>query len=204
MRSRIGLIGATLALAVTLAGCHVDEHKSGDNKDVKIDTPFGGMHVTTDNAAVQAEIGLPVYPGATPAPKDNGNDDHSSADVNMSFGNFQLRVKTASYRTPDAPAKVEAFYRQQLKRFGDVIACRDQHPVGTPTQTADGLTCDSSGGNHVIIAGDSSDGKLELKTGSKQHQHIASIEPEGSGTKISLVVVDLPGKMTSDAGGDRE
>ena len=39
------------------------------------------------------------------------DDDHDAADVNMSFGSFQLRVKTAEFRSDDAESKVEAFYR---------------------------------------------------------------------------------------------
>ena len=34
--------------------------------------------------------------------------------------------------------------------------------------------------------------KLELKAGSRQHQHIVAINPEGTGTKLGLVALDLP------------
>ena len=47
-----------------VAGCHVDEHKNGDSDNVKIETPFGGLQVRTNDAAVLADIGLPAYPGA--------------------------------------------------------------------------------------------------------------------------------------------
>ena len=72
--------------------------------------------------------------------KDKNN---GAADVNMSFGSFQLRVKAASYRTPDSPDQVTAFYRKALGRYGDVIQCQNDKPVGTPTSTAEGLTCDN-------------------------------------------------------------
>ncbi len=39
-------------------------------------------------------------------------------------------------------------------------------------------------------------GKTELKAGSKQHQHIVSINPDGSGTKFGLVALDLPGHFS--------
>lgn len=195
------VMGAAL---LGVAGCHVDEHKNGDNKDVKIATPFGGMQVKTNDSVATSEIGLPVYPGAVPAKKDTGNDDNSSADVNMSFGSFQMRVKAASFRTSDAPEKVEAFYRDGLRRYGDVITCRDSKPEGTAAKTGEGLSCDSKQGNHIVIDANAHNGKLELKAGSKQHQHIVSLEPNDGGTKFGLIALDLPGKIFSDGGEDRQ
>jgi hypothetical protein len=37
---------------------------------------------------------------------------------------------------------------------------------------------------------------MELKAGSKQHQHIAAIDPQGNGTKFGLVALDLPGHLS--------
>jgi hypothetical protein len=36
--------------------------------------------------------------------------------------------------------------------------------------------------------------EVELKVGTKQNQHIVAIEPEGSGSKFSLVYVRTHGK----------
>lgn len=179
---------------VAVTGCRIDSHKQGDSDNVKIATPFGGMQVKTNNAAVQSTIGLPDYPGATPMKKDG------TADINMSFGSFQLRVKAISYRTTDSPEKVQAFYRDALHHFGDVIQCSDNRPVGTPTRTAEGLTCDREKDSHVTVNEDISK-KLELKAGSPQHQHIVAIEPENGGTKFGLVALDLPGHISV---GDKE
>jgi hypothetical protein len=133
-----------------------------------------------------------VYPGAELVKKDKNN---GAADVNMSFGSFQLRVKAASYRTQDNPGQVKAFYSKALGRYGDVIECQNNKTVGTPTRTAEGLSCDNGKENHVYVNDDES-GKLELKAGSKQHQHIVAIDPEGNGTKFGLVMLDLPGHLT--------
>ena len=195
------VVGAVL---LAMLGCHVNETKDGGNKDVKIDTPFGGMQVKTNDAATKADIGVAVYPGAVPVKKDNGNDDNSAADVNMSFGSFQMRVKAASYRTDDDQDKVEAFYRDGLKKYGDVIECRGDKPVGEPTRTAEGLTCDSKNGNHIVIDSNAKKGKLELKAGSGQHQHIVALEPDGGGTKFGLIALDLPGKLFSGGSEDRQ
>jgi hypothetical protein len=182
------LIGATMLMS----GCRIESDKSNGNDNVKIATPFGGMTVKTNDDAVVEGLGLPVYPGAVLVKKDKNN---GAADVNMSFGSFQLRVKAASYRTQDTPDQVTAFYRKALGRYGDVIQCQNDKPVSTPTHTAEGLTCDNEKENHVYVNDDES-GKMELKAGSKQHQHIVAVDPEGSGTKIGLVALDLPGHLS--------
>jgi hypothetical protein len=180
-----------IAATALMSGCRIESDKHGDNDNVKIATPFGGMTVKTNDSAVVDGLGLPVYPGAELVKKDKNN---GAADVNMSFGSFQLRVKAASYRTQDSPDEVTAFYRKALGRYGDVIQCQNDKAVGAPTRTAEGLTCDNEG-KDVSFNTDSS-GKLELKAGSKQHQHIAAIDPDGNGTKFGLVALDLPGHLS--------
>ena len=192
VKREIAVVLGVVAMTA-VSGCRVDSKKDGDNENVKIATPFGGMQVKTNDAVVTEGIGLPVYPGAELVKKGNGD---GAADVNMSFGSFHLRVKAVSYRTGDAPAQVAAFYKKALGRYGDVIECADHKAVGKPVQTAEGLTCDDSGKNRAPGANVDASGKLELKAGSKQHQHIASIDPEGSGTKFGLVALELPGNMS--------
>lgn len=181
------------------AGCRIEKTRHGDGKDVKMETPFGGMSVQTDSREVQAQVGLDVYPGALPESK--GSDGREAADVNLSFGSFHLGVKAASYTTPDAPDKVMGFYRGQLARYGTVIECRGRQPVGTPAVTSGGLSC-ADDSRHKVH-GDEGDGGLQLKAGSKTHQHIVGVDARGSGTKFALVLLDLPNGLGSD-GEDRQ
>ena len=182
--------GAVLAALFPAAGCRIEKDSHGDKKDVNIATPFGGMHVKTNDAAPNEAIGLAAYPGAVPVKKNNNND--ASADVDMHFGSFQLRVKAATYRTGDSMDKVEAFYRNDLKRYGDVIACRGHAAVGEPTRTMAGLTCEDNDRRRISV--DDSDRKsdLELKAGSRSHQHIVGLKPESGGTQFALVALELP------------
>ena len=191
------LTNRTLAAAISLSlaftlGCRIESDRKGDGDNVKIATPFGGMSVKTNDAAVLEGTGLPPYPGAELVKKDKNN---GAADVNMSFGNFHLRVKAVSYRTSDAPTQVSAFYRKALERYGDVIQCVEDKPVGNPTRTAEGLTCDDDKDRNNHSNSDVS-GKMELKAGSRVHQHIVAIDPEGSGTKFGLIALDLPSHIT--------
>jgi hypothetical protein len=187
---KVVAVVSVIAAAGLMSGCRIESDKKNGNDNVKIATPFGGMTVKTNDDAVGG-LGLPVYPGAELVKKDK---DNGAADVNMSFGSFQLRVKAASYRTVDSPDQVTAFYRKALGRYGDVILCQNKKTVGSPAQTTEGLTCDDGDKNHVSVSDDMS-GKTELKAGSKQHQHIVAIDPEGNGTKFGLVALDLPGRM---------
>ncbi|NUQ29403.1 MAG: hypothetical protein HOQ35_12930, partial [Acidobacteriaceae bacterium] len=109
-----------------------------------------------------------------------------------------IHVKAVTYTTTDSADKVEAYYRKALAAYGDVIACKDSKPIGTPTRTGQGLTCDEKDG-HVNVNGkgtDSVKGDLDLRAGSKQHQHIVGIEKKGDVTRFGLVALDLPGKIS--------
>ena len=185
-RPAAGWTIATILLAL-LAGCHVDRKASQDGDNVRIATPFGGMSVQTDEANVESSVGLSVYPGAILLKKDHSG----AADLNMSFSGFHLGVKALSFHSADSPDKVISFYRRDMARYGAVLLCQSGRPVGRPDHTQDGLSCDNSQGGHVHV--DTEDAKQELKAGSRLHQHRVAIDPEGSGTKIALVALDLPG-----------
>jgi hypothetical protein len=191
----------SLALAAGMAGCRIQTEKgpNGEDKKVQIDTPFGGIHVNTDQTTA-ADLGLPVYPGATQVMDD---DHHKSADVQMGFGEWQLKVKAVSYQTTDSQDKVTAFYKKALGRFGNVITCQGNASVGTPAITSEGLTCEEDKSPKVQIdQGNYSVGKgnLELKAGSKRHQHIVGFEnPKEGKTRFALVALDLPAVVDSDS-----
>jgi hypothetical protein len=207
-RNSIGNVAgllASLGLAAGLAGCriHVDKDANGEDKNVQVDTPFGGIHVNTDQTTA-ADLGLPVYPGAQIV-RDKDND--KSADVHMGFGEWELRVKVVNYTTVDSEDKVTAFYKKALGRYGDVIACQDNAAVGTPTQTTEGLTCSDSDNGHVHVDTGESHGHhsgssgYQLKAGSKRHQHIVGFESSTPGqTRFALVALDLPAGTETKAG----
>jgi hypothetical protein len=201
---------ALLPLACLLAtGCRVNDQKDGNKEKVDIQTPFGNMKVNTDNSADTAAIGLTAYPGAKPV-SDDSDKDGNNADVNMSFGSFHLGVKAATFQTTDAPDKVLAFYRKDMGRYGDVIECKGHSAIGSSTRTAQGLSCSDSAdvqdgtnkaGAAVFSYSHSDSNKpehavsadsLELRSGSRLHQHIVSVEPKDGGTRIGLVMLDLP------------
>lgn len=182
------------ATLLTLTACRIQTNKGQDGKDknVKIDTPFGGLHVATDKTAA-TDVGLPLYPKAQPF-QEKG-DSNTSADVHMGFGKWQLRVKVVEYSSPDSENDIITFYKKALGRYGDVITCNGDTPVGTPAVTREGLSCKSSNKDSQIDL-NKSDDHLTLKAGSPKHQHIVSIRrPENRQTRFTLIALDLPRDM---------
>jgi hypothetical protein len=204
--TRMGRASALLSAAALLAlmtGCrvHVDKSANGEDKNVQVDTPFGGVHVNT-NQTTAADLGLPVYPGSETVSDD---DKHKSADVHLGFGEWELRVKVVSYASADTQDQVASFYKKALGSYGDVITCQGNTPVGTPTTTTGGLTCAADkSGNVQIDRGDygASRNGMQLKAGSKRHQHIVGFEePKDGKTRFALVALDLP--AGADKGGEK-
>ncbi len=194
------LLLACAALVAGASGCrvHTEKGANGDQKSVQVETPFGGLHVNTDQTTA-ADLGLPLYPGAQIAPD---NDDDKSADVHMGFGQWELRVKVVNYSVAAAQDKVVAFYQKALRGYGDVISCQDGAPVGSPAKTSEGLACDNKNqpnvqvGGHGVSAGDLSSNEkgFQLRAGSVRHQHIVAFDSAAPGqTRFTLMAIDLPG-----------
>jgi hypothetical protein len=193
MQTRSHFLGTVFlaALLLLLSACSVNVKKDegGDKKNVDIETPFGGIHVN-ENADVR-DTGLPVYPGARPKPKDD-SDDRKNANVNISAGNFGLRVVALDFETDDPPAKVQSFYQEQLKKYGAVLQCHtSEHGASYKAHpgkdNSDQLNCD----------GEKNGKNIELKVGTESNQHIVSIEPRDKGTEFALVYVRTHGKEGS-------
>jgi hypothetical protein len=175
----------------SLPACDVNVKKDaeGKEKNVDIETPVGGLHVTKE--ADVRDIGLPVYPGARR--KENSDDDHdNSAHVNISSSLFGLKVVAIEYLSDDPPEKVIAYYKDQLKKYGSVLECHtaDSHPGAT--MNAD----DNSGDSKKLkCEGDQNGKTVELKVGTEKNQHIASIKPgdDGKGSDFGLVYIQMRG-----------
>jgi hypothetical protein len=170
-----------------LPACSINVKKEGNGQDKQVDikTLLGGIHVSKD--ADVADTGLAVYPGAHLKQKDSGNE--KSANVNISGFGYGVRVIALEYETDDSAAKLVAFYKDQLKKYGNVLECRtsshlDVNMKGSRSdKESQVLTCDSTHGNNI-----------ELKVGTKENQHIVSVEPTAKGASFSLVYVRTHGK----------
>jgi hypothetical protein len=175
-----GVVLGAIALA---SGCSVNVKKqdNGQDKQVDINTLVGGIHVSKQ--ADVSDVGIAVYPGARIKEKDSDGSD-KSANVNISGFGYGLKVVALTYETDDSTAKVLAYYRDQLKKYGNVLEChtsRGNWNMGK--RGSNELTCEGSGGSEI-----------ELKVGRQDEQHIVAVEPAGKGSSFSLVYVRTHGK----------
>jgi hypothetical protein len=181
------LVAAAMAVSLLmLMACSVDVKKDqeGEDKNVDIRTPIGGIHVS--KGADAGDTGLAVYPGARLRNKNEHHDDN--ANVSLSFGDYGLNVVAVHYESDDPSEKVISFYKDQLQRYGGVLECHtsqsDGDLGGTSGKDSDSeeLKCEDTGGN-----------VLELKAGTKHNQRIVAIEPKGNITRFALVRVQIRG-----------
>jgi len=187
---------AKFSLAAVMAGlwilpaCSIDAHDKNKDGEAKVDikSPIGDLHVSEE--ADIRDAGLTLYPGAKPAPKDDG-DDKKSANVNLSFGGFSLKVVAAEFTSDDAPEKLTAYYGKELQRYGKPIRCRGEWSgsghVNASTDHEDKdtdkpVSCGNNSGS-----GDS----VELKVGTEGNQRLVSVKPNGHGTRFALVYIRM-------------
>ena len=177
------------ACLLILPGCNVHEEKSanGDDKNVSIETPVGDLHVGNDVDVRDA--GLSVYPGAQLKPKKD--DDNSSANVSISTSAFGLKVVAAEYTSTDSPDKITAYYRKELKKYGNVLDCHTEKVGNNVNVHSD----DKGRSGPVTCEGSNTGNVLELKAGTEDNQHVVSIQPQDKGTDFSLVYVRVRGKQ---------
>lgn len=186
LSGRFALSAAALALLL-LPACSVNVQKEANGQDKKVDisTPIGGIHV--GKGVNEGDIGVALYPGAR-LDQDGHNGNDESANVNISGFGFGLKVIALKYRSDDSPAKLVAYYKNELKKYGNVLECHTEHLDVNPQIN------DSDSHSHELSCAGSSGGDVELKVGTKENQHIVAVEPDGKGSSFSLVYVRTHGK----------
>jgi hypothetical protein len=180
-------LGFAILAALLLPACsiNVKKEQNGEDKQVDINTPVGGIHVS--KGANVADVGLAVYPGARLKQEDSNGSD-KSANVNISSFGFGLKVVALEYQSDDSPGKLVAYYRDELKKYGKVLECHTSHLDVNPDIKG------SDHGSHELTCEGSSGSNIELKVGTKENQHIVAVEPDGKGSSFSLVYVRTHGK----------
>jgi hypothetical protein len=146
------------------------------------------LNVHANSHATAKDIGLPVYPGATPF-KDKDSD--SSADLGFGLNSVHFNLQVASFVTKDSREQVIEFYRKALAKYGEVLECNHGKPVGSLTETKSGLTCGDQKGGRMTVNG--SDSNYELRAGRPEQFRIVGVDStEPEKTKFGLVALVLP------------
>jgi len=177
-------LGALFAALCVLPACSIatnDKGKDGE-KHVDIKSPIGDLHVS-EQADIR-DAGLTLYPGAKPAPKEDG-DDKKSANVNLSLPGFSLKVVAAEFVSGDSPEKIIAYYNKDLQKYGKPIQCHgawsDVDSNADKDEVSKPVSCGNNNGGDAV----------ELKVGTGGNQHIVSIKPNSQGTRFALVYVRM-------------
>lgn len=174
------LLGSICLVVIT--GCSVTTHEKDNGKkdDVDIRTPFGSLSVK-EGATDVKDTGLSLYPGARSAKE--SDDEHHSANVNISSSLFGLKVVALKFQSDDPSDKVLAFYRKEMGKYGNVVDCTGGFNMNFHHRDKDAeVTCnDHSGPGHEY--------KEELKVGTENNQRIVAIKPRASGSEFTLVYV---------------
>src|SRR5260370_38327471 len=160
---RILLAGAITVAFVFLAGCSVNvkEEPNGQDKQVDINTLVGAIHVTTQ--ADGTAVGLDIYPGAHLKEKDSDGSD-KSANVNISGFGLGIKVVALEYQSDDAPVKVLSFYKDQLKKYGNVLECHTSGHFNFNSDVKIGSHGSKDASNELTCKGDRGT-NVELKAG---------------------------------------
>jgi hypothetical protein len=175
-----------IAVVMITAACsiNVKKNEQDSDKNVDINTPFGGIHVNK-NADVR-DTGLSVYAGSR-LKKEDKSGDEKSANVNISTSAFGLKVVAVEYESDDAPSKLIGYYKNELKKYGTVLECHTEGQHYSYDGDSDELKCEGNNRGETV----------ELKVGTKSNQHIVSVKPQGKGSDFALVYVRTRGKDTT-------
>lgn len=168
-----------LCLGLAILTLPVFAQETGD-KPFDVRSSVGDLHVGKDADAAAA--GLPLYPGAR-AKREEGNDPFNFGLLTESLG---LKLVVAKYESDDPPAKIIAFYRSKLKKYGKVLECRT-HDDGATTKSSD----DEKASKELKCDGDNTGPNTELKAGTEGDQHIVAVEPRENGKSSEFDVVYL-------------
>jgi hypothetical protein len=105
----------------------------------------------------------------------------------LSAGMVVEKVAVVEFLSDDPPAKVLAFYKDQLAKYGNVLVC---HTSGLQVNTGK----DFDHGSHELTCEGDTGSNTELKAGTNENQHIVAVEAEGKGSSFALVYVRAHGK----------
>ncbi len=165
MNKRQCMVGWALLLSVSAA-------VAGDDKEFRIGIEGHGR-------TEAADVGLPVYAGATPFQQNDG--DKAAVTLGAWAGRFGLRVDALKFRTPAAPERVAGFYAKAMARYGEVLDCRDAAARVKPPKDSDRLHCENE-----PKAGD-----FEYRVGSARAFRVVSLKRDGEGTRFEMARIEI-------------
>ena len=177
----------TAALVLCALGTWPATAQDSDNSDKALDvrSSVGDLHVGKDADAQKA--GLPLYPGAHPK-REPDNDPLNFGILTESFG---LKLVVAKYESSDPAAKILAYYKDKMKKYGQVLECHHSN-VNADVHS----DSHDDGDRPLNCEGDNTGPVTELKVGTEHNARMVSIESsdKDKGTTFAIVYVRSRGK----------
>jgi hypothetical protein len=182
------LAGIALAGAFGLSnGLKAQDAQKSKDKDfsVTVQGPDTDAGLIVSARATAKEVGMPIYPGATPH-KDPDKDDSSAANLGLWGNSFGFKLVVLKMESKDAPRKIADYYQKALAKYGPVLDC---------TNAAPGSENNNEKSTKLTCGDDKPDkGGMLFKAGTKEKQHIVGIQPNGIGTIFQLLYVEARGE----------
>ncbi len=189
------------AIAIFAVALMSGTAQAGENSRVSTPKHFAAG-IDVDAQPRVEDTGLPLYPGATidrtgrTKRDERGthiDSDEDGVNLNLWFGSFGLKVVVVKLKTADSAEKVNAFYRDALQKYGEILDCSSEAGSNITSETrskttsrreetkSNALTCKDIQMKKASVR----DGKL-YKAGVRQKQYGVGIQSKGDGTTFQL------------------
>jgi hypothetical protein len=169
----VGLLLALLSLSPLARG--------QEKKHITISTDDGFVSLSAGQPRAE-KLGLHVYPGAK-VRVEEGND--AGANLSVSSTEGAVRLQVMKFVSSDPAAKVLAFYKKDMAKYGNVVECRGGKQVSFDVNDPahkNSLTCERDGDD---------DAKATLlKAGSEKDQRIVAVETTAKGTEFTIIHIE--------------
>jgi hypothetical protein len=194
LRHKLLVVSSALALALGAAQASRAQAQGDQPQNDQKNSPSqssndnfsAGINLGKDASA--KDVGLPLYPGSRR--RKDTSDDSSALNMGLWGGSTGFKMALLKMETNDSPDKVAAYYRKALAKYGKVLTC----PAPDGSAATSGNASQDKSSNALDCGTDKPDkGGIELKSGTKEKQHIVGITPEGSVTTFQLIYVETHG-----------
>ena len=167
-----------------------DQKDNGKEKGIAVTVqgPDTDAGLIVSARATAKEVGLPIYPGATPYKEQNKDDESPAAKLGLWGSSFGFKLVVLKMESKDTPRKVANYYTKALAKYGTVLDCTNARPQQENDEKK--LTC----GDDKPDAG----GML-FKAGTAEKQHIVEVVPKGNGAQFKLLYVEARGEKKKPA-----
>ena len=162
-----------------------DAQKSRDKDfSVTVQGPDTNAGLSVSARATAKEVGLPIYPGATPH-QEKCLSCSPAADLGLWGNSFGFKLVVLKMESKDAPRKIAEYYQKALAKYGPVLDCTNAPAQESDSEKSAKLTCGDDKPDK---------GGMLFKAGTKEKQHIVGVQPNGTGTIFQLLYIEARGE----------